>query len=149
MMLVYTNVTVHEARKMLAGGFGDTCSRGEQRGLMVDTIPVEAAEGAEGDVVLVAEVPEAVFGEFEEDESGPGAVHRSAMIPASILNRFCRPRVYGHLAVGACRGELADKIRALEEQGLTAHAREMRDVLGFFDEIGWQTPLRAQGEHRG
>jgi len=76
-------------------GFGDaTGSYGTDReftGVWVLNCPLDINEGAEGDVLLVLDVPADVFERFEWKEEGKG--YRESLIPAAILNTYGPPRI--------------------------------------------------------
>jgi hypothetical protein len=60
---------------------------GELRGVFVSAPwPLDENEGADGDVVIEIDVPEALFAEYEHVEDGK--TYREAMIPAADLNEF-------------------------------------------------------------
>ena len=60
---------------------------GELRGIFVSAPwPLDANEGADGNVVIELDVPESLFVDHEHVEEGK--TYREAMIPARELNRY-------------------------------------------------------------
>jgi hypothetical protein len=95
-MPVYHTTDASEA--ILAEGFKDgegTYMSGEwYSGVWVADVPVDANEGAKGDVVLTLEIPTEVFTQYEwVDEGAEDKTYREALIPASILNSYGRPQI--------------------------------------------------------
>jgi hypothetical protein len=60
-------------------------------GVWLSSEPLDANEGAWGEVLLAMEIPDAVFVEYEWVEAGK--THREALVPASILNRLGQPSI--------------------------------------------------------
>jgi hypothetical protein len=153
MMLVYATVSVKEARDYLANGFGEWCSYDGQPAVLVELKPTDGPEGHEGEVILVTEIPVEVFNEYEVVGPAPGGTYddRSgySFVPPDVLNRYGRPRVYGHLQVGSSRRELVGLIQDLANAGRKEHAAQMREVLAFYDELGWQTLLKVKEQQHG
>lgn len=56
------------------------------RGVWVADWPLDCNEGAKGDDLLVADVPECLVAEFEWIEDGKG--YREFLVPAAILNQY-------------------------------------------------------------
>jgi hypothetical protein len=75
---------------ILSGGFknatGTYLSCQEQSGVWVSDVPLDENEGADGDQVLVLDIPDAIFSEFEwvEDDKP----YREALIPADCATPF-------------------------------------------------------------
>jgi hypothetical protein len=93
-MLVYHR-TNHSAT-ILKDGFRDGYylmpGIGELYGVFVSAGgPLDENEGADGDVVLELDIPDALFVEYEHVEEGK--TYREAMIPAGELNRYSVRRV--------------------------------------------------------
>lgn len=82
--------TYHSA-KILRDGFRDGYYMmpgiGELRGVFVSAPwPLDVNEGADGDVTLELNIPEALFAKYEHvEEEKP---YREAMIPAAEVNRY-------------------------------------------------------------
>jgi hypothetical protein len=122
--------------------------------------------GPLGNTVLCTDVPEDVFREAEFQESTrsltPEETARAeaggpdpddleyqrmgyAVIPAEVLNRYGKPRLYDHDYAGCSRAELVRDIQTWGRDPDPASqktAQEMRDAMAFFDRVGWLAPLR-------
>jgi hypothetical protein len=168
-MRVYIRVPAAVALELIEDGFRDMHHDQGEVGVWCYGRPPDGIEGPEGDTVLCGEVPEEVFREREAQEStqsltkdeakrmyagGPepeGLEYQRmgyAIIPAEVLIRHGKPRVYDHDYAGSSRRELVQAIRVWEAdrpEGLS-HAQEMRSAVEFFDRIGWLTPLKLREE---
>jgi hypothetical protein len=91
-----------KADAMLADGFKDgtgkylTGGAEEFSGVWFSNVPLDCNDGAEGDVVLVVNLPARIFAKFEWVEDGKR--HRESLIPATIVNRYGPPKVYDRAA---------------------------------------------------
>jgi hypothetical protein len=61
-------------------------------GVWVSDRPLDANEGAQGDVVLLVDIPEEVFAKYEWVEDGKP--YREALVPAEILNELKPPEIF-------------------------------------------------------
>ena len=86
--------TFHSA-EILRGGFRDTTGTymtdREFTGVWISDGPLDCNEGANGDVLLVLDIPEEIFREYEWVEEGK--LYREALVPAVILNSLPSPRI--------------------------------------------------------
>jgi hypothetical protein len=81
----------HHAQAILTDGFRDghysMPGIGELRGVFVSADwPLDENEGADGDVVLELDVPEALF--VKHEHVADDATYRESMIPAASLNEY-------------------------------------------------------------
>ena len=60
-------------------------------GVWVSDGPLDANSGAEGDALLVLEIPEEIFAEYEWAEEGKG--YRESLVPVEVLNSFSPPKI--------------------------------------------------------
>jgi hypothetical protein len=60
------------------------------RGVWVSNTPLDVNEGAVGEAVLLIDVPDELFAEYEWVEEGKGC--RESLIPAALLNELPKPR---------------------------------------------------------
>jgi len=78
---------------ILAEGFRDSTgtylSDSIHSGVWVSDVPLDENEGADGDKVLLLEIPDHTFAEYEWVEEGNP--YREALIPAAILNGLAQP----------------------------------------------------------
>ncbi len=87
----------YEAKAILAQGFRDgkgtyvTDDR-EFQGVWLADHPLDVNEGADGDGVLVLDIPEEVIAQYEWIEEGKR--YREFLVPAEIVNRYGPPRIY-------------------------------------------------------
>jgi hypothetical protein len=70
-------------------GFGTYMTGMELTGVWVSDVPLDANEGANGDVLLSLEIPEETFADYEVVEEGKP--YREAIMPAKVLNSFGPP----------------------------------------------------------
>ena len=183
-MRIYIPMTEAAALKALVVGFCDTpCNRGagvwcEERPRKMKRAAVRQGAlfgGPEGAVLLCTDVPEGVFRDLEAQEGvralAPDGFARSdkdeavpegigcrrggfAVIPAAVLNRFGRPKVYDHEFLGASRAGLLGSIRSWEatesfqsgNESARLHVQSMCAAITFLDAVGWQTPVRLREE---
>jgi len=86
--------TFHSA-EILREGFRDTTGTyltdREFAGVWVSDLPLECNEEANGDLLLVLDIPEEIFREYEWVEEG--RLYREALVPAEILNSLPPPRI--------------------------------------------------------
>ncbi len=89
--------TTYEAKAILDQGFRD--GKGtyltddcEFRGVWLADRPLDVNEGADGDGILVLDIPEEVIAEYEWIEEGKR--YREFLVPAEIVNRYGPPRIY-------------------------------------------------------
>jgi hypothetical protein len=159
-MRVYFTTTVACTDVIFRDGFTDLHEFGEVAGAWVADRQLDISDGFEGDVTLCLEVADDLFERYEWAEDGGGPGHRSALIPAAVLNRLGPPQVYDHGYAGGSRRDLIRGAQQWEEaaasgeertadagwsrEGVARHAREMRDAIEFFDRIGWLTPLKLR-----
>ena len=61
------------------------------RGVLVSDRPLDANEGARGDVLLEMEIPSEVFEEYEWIEAEK--LYRESLLPADLLNSYARPTI--------------------------------------------------------
>ncbi len=91
-MQVFHSTTREAAHHILASGFRNGKGRyltiRTRRGVWVSDRPLDANEGAAGDILLTLDIPERVFAEYEWLEQEK--TYREALIPAGIVNR-CGP----------------------------------------------------------
>ena len=86
--------TFHAA-EILREGFRDTTGTyltdREFTGVWVSDRPLDRNGGANGDALLVLDIPEEIFREYEWVEEGK--LYREALVPAVILNSLPSPRI--------------------------------------------------------
>lgn len=167
-MRAFITVSEDQARQVLNNGFTDLYSLGDRHGVYADDRPLGDALGFERDVELLVEVPSEVFQQYRapfisvevpsEVFQQYGAIQhgtRRALIPAEVLNRHRPVRIYNHACAGMSRKQLLSMCRKSEEEGPAENrkeyrdvkefiAKEARDTIEFFDEIGWLTPVKLQ-----
>ncbi|MBN3949062.1 MAG: hypothetical protein HWQ38_22380 [Nostoc sp. NMS7] len=96
-MLTYHRTNASEV--IMKEGFKDgtgTYMTGEfHTGVWFSNFPIDANEGAFGDVVLSLDIPEEVFIQYEWVEESPEVEnkYRESLIPASIVNKFGKPEI--------------------------------------------------------
>jgi len=61
------------------------------KGVWGSDIPLDANQGAEGDIVLCIELPEKVIADYEWIEEGKP--HREFLAPAKLLNKYGPPKI--------------------------------------------------------
>jgi hypothetical protein len=67
-------------------GHGTYLTGAPLKGVWVADVSLDENEGASGDAVLVIELPDAVFAEYEVVEEGKP--YREALVPAVVLNEY-------------------------------------------------------------
>ena len=86
--------TFHAA-EILREGFRDTTGTyltdREFTGVWVSDRPLNIDPGGDGDVILILDIPDEIFVEYEWVEEGK--LYREALVPAAILNSFPSPRI--------------------------------------------------------
>lgn len=93
-MRVFHRTSTTAAATILREGFRDgegsyMAGEGSYRGVWVSAEPLDENEGANGDIVLILDIPAALFAEYEwVEEQKP---YREALIPSALLNRFGPP----------------------------------------------------------
>jgi hypothetical protein len=87
-MTVYHRTSAADAASILVHGFrdgtGTVMADRERTGVWVFDQPLTEMEGPRSDTLLVLDIPEAVFGEYERVTEGK--CFRESLIPAAILN---------------------------------------------------------------
>ena len=80
---------------ILRGGFQDReggyLIQGLHSGVWLSDRPLGINEGADGDVVLVVEIPETEVARFEWTEAG--MPYREFLVPTAVVNRFGPPAI--------------------------------------------------------
>lgn len=88
-MKLYHATTEQAAASILSSGFRDAegtyMTRHVYRGVWLSDVPLNENEGAKGNVLLLVELPEETFVQYEWVEEGKA--YREALIPAEIINR--------------------------------------------------------------
>jgi hypothetical protein len=87
-MIVYHRTSATAAQQILNHGFRDGVGKyltdQEWSGVWFSDVPLDANEGAEGDILLQVQVPEDVITDYEWiEEEKP---HREFLIPARLIN---------------------------------------------------------------
>lgn len=94
-MKIYHRTRQSKAKVILLEGFKDSTGRymteNLYTGVWFSSYPLGINEGAGGDVVLMLEIPEKIFKEYEWVEDGKN--YRESLIPASIVNKYGPPVV--------------------------------------------------------
>ena len=89
------------SEEILRDGFLDatgtylTVSPEEFTGVWVSDRPLDIYEGADGNVLLVLDIPEEIFAKYEWVEDGKP--YREALVPAEILNILPSPTIVDDL----------------------------------------------------
>jgi hypothetical protein len=149
-MRAYFTTTAARTRAILRHGFVDLYEQWGRRGVYFATRPLRINEGFKGNVTLCLEIPDRLLEEHDvTDTLIEQCGYRLALVPAAALNRLGKPQVYDHAYASCSRRDLVRICKAIEETGSDSaqkHARQMRDAIAFFDEIGWLTPIQLQEE---
>jgi hypothetical protein len=135
------------AEKILFEGFFDQYKFGSMEGVWFADCPLAAYDGFDGDVILCLDISEDDYKRYEwvEEPRDPG--YRKSLLPAAFLNTLDKPQIYDHLYAGSSRRELLQAIRKWEEAGGNDELLGgMRAAFGFFDRIGWLTPVNLREE---
>lgn len=140
-MRAYTNVLVTDAEMILQHGWVNL----DGNGVYLWAEPQDASEASDAEVTLCLDVPNEEMACYEARVSASG--RPAAYVPAEVLNRLGRPRVYAHaLFTGWSRRELLQLIRRREAFGQDGYpsAQDMRDAIRLFDLVGWRSAVRLQ-----
>jgi hypothetical protein len=137
-MLCYHNT--YKAPEILEQGFRDATgyylTKDLHTGVWLSDVPLDANEGAGGDILLAIEIPEEVLTPFEW-VGGMG--YREFLIPAEVVNRYGPPRVHGGDYAG-CKKEallfLADRFERDGSPHLRKRAARIRETLPFLERHG-------------
>jgi hypothetical protein len=141
-MKVYHRTTETAADAILTTGFKDGTGRygitQKHSGVWVSDCPLDANEGANGDVVLTMNIPAKVFARFEWVEEGKS--YRESLIPASTLNQYGRPSIHEYDWGGCTEEEILETIAFQEREGTPwtlKRAKQLREeVLPFLKRRG-------------
>src|SRR5262245_38785196 len=113
-MRAYFTTNVPTTRAIFANGFTDLYEEFGMRGVYFSESPLGINDGFEGDVTLCLDVPDEVFKKYDITDSAMAC--NIALIPAEVLNRIGRPKVYDHEFAGCSRRELVQSARMWEER---------------------------------
>jgi hypothetical protein len=138
----YHRTFAHE--EILSDGFRDdtaTCGMGGPplTGVWFSDRPLDANEGAEGDVLFAVEIPDDAFTKHEVVEEGRG--YREAIIPAELVNRSGPPTVEDCDYAYQGKAALLDRAAMLEKYGNAYQAGRIRILVPFLERLGILEPL--------
>ena len=135
-MIVYHSTFYAEA--ILRDGFRDATgcymTDREHKGVWFSDMPLDVNEGADGDTVLMLDIPDDVLGQFVWTEEGKP--YREFLCPAELVNRFGPPTIHENHWQGHTEAELLSRIGAMEEVGAVKKAKRLREKMLFLKKYG-------------